>query len=459
MKILVLNGSPKGDYSVTLQTIRYLELVRPQHSFEVLNIGAKIKYFERNLADFERAVAEAELIMFAFPVYTFIAPYQVHRFIELIKERGIDLSGKYATTLTTSKHFYDMTAHGYIRDNCHDLGMKYIKGLSADMDDLTTEKGRQEAEAFLDYVAWQMAEGLCERAPEERAGLPLTEASPVMCERDEGEKTGDVVIITNREEDDEALLRMIQRFVAVSKRKCRVVNIREFPFIGGCLGCFRCAVSGKCVYKDGFDSFLRDELQTAEAMVYAFSIKDHSMGASFKLFDDRQFCNGHRTVTMGMPVGYIISGRLSEEENLRTIIEARADVGGNHLAGIAGNEGDANQEIDELAKRLEYALEKGYKQPQTFYGVGGMKIFRDLIWLMQGIMRADHKFYKAHGQYDFPQKKRGTMLLMKLLGGLLALPGAREKMGGKMREGMLMPYKKVLDKTRRELEKRAKRSE
>ena len=25
MKILVLNGSPKGDYSITLQTARYLE--------------------------------------------------------------------------------------------------------------------------------------------------------------------------------------------------------------------------------------------------------------------------------------------------------------------------------------------------------------------------------------------------------------------------------------------------
>ena len=35
------------------------------------------------------------------------------------------------------------------------------------------------------------------------------------------------------------------------------------------------------------------------------------MGALFKMFDDRQFCNGHRTVTMGKPVGYIIDGHLS----------------------------------------------------------------------------------------------------------------------------------------------------
>ena len=32
-----------------------------------------------------------------------------------------------------------------------------------------------------------------------------------------------------------------------------------------------------------------------------------------------------------------------------------------------------------------------------------MKIFRDLIWMMRGLMKADHEFYKAHGMYDFPQ--------------------------------------------------------
>ena len=75
-----------------------------------------------------------------------------------------------------------------------------------------------------------------------------------------------------------------------------------------------------------------------------------------------------------------------------------------------------------------------------------MKIFRDLIWLMQGMMKADHKLYKAHGQYDFPQKNRGMMLKMYLVGALLASPKIKSKLGSKMTEGMLMPYKKVLEK-------------
>ena len=33
-----------------------------------------------------------------------------HKFIELLKGEGMDLSSKYATQITTSKHFYDVTA-------------------------------------------------------------------------------------------------------------------------------------------------------------------------------------------------------------------------------------------------------------------------------------------------------------------------------------------------------------
>jgi len=74
-----------------------------------------------------------------------------------------------------------------------------------------------------------------------------------------------------------------------------------------------------------------------------------------------------------------------------------------------------------------------------------MKIFRDLIWLMQGMMRADHKFYKAHKQYDFPQKKRGTMFLMYLAGFMINNQKLRKKLGNNLNEGMISSYKKVVE--------------
>lgn len=447
MKILVLNGSPKGKYSITLQTIKFLELKNPDHQFEVLNVGQQIKKFEKDFSSAKEALENADLLIFSYPVYTFIAPCQLHRFIELMKENKVNVKGKFATQLSTSKHFYDVTAHHYIEDNCYDLGLKYIRGLSADMDDLLTDKGQKEALDFFNYTLWSVENDYYETFSKE---MPKPNNIPATVPECTEEKTGDVVIVTDCEEDNTQLKSMIDRFRAVLPLKTRIVNIREYEFSGGCLGCFNCAVSGKCIYKDGFDEYLRNNIQTAQAIVYAFTIKDHSMGARFKMYDDRQFCNGHRTVTMGMPFGYLVSGDYSKEMNLQTIIEGRAQVGGNFLAGVATDETNTNAEIDKMANNLVYALENKYVPPQNFLGIGGMKIFRDLIWQMQGMMRADHKFYKAHGQYDFPQKKKGRMIAMYFVGAMLANEKIKSKMGNKMNEGMLMPYTKLFEKLEKE---------
>lgn len=445
MNILVLNGSPKGEYSITLQTVRYVEKKFPAHSFTVLHVGQRIKAMEKDFSESRTMLEQADVLLFSYPVYTFIAPSQLHRFVELMKEHNIDVAGKIATQITTSKHFYDTTAHRYIRDNAEDMGMHFIRGLSADMEDLPTKKGQQEAENWFKHFLWcaehQFFEPCFTSTPTAPA-VPATAADSLSAE-----KNGNVVIIADLKPEDTQLAAMVERFRTKLPYNTRVVNIREYPFQGGCLGCFRCAVSGKCIWKDNFDEFLRNDIQTSDAMVYAFTISDHSMGARFKMYDDRQFCNGHRTVTIGMPVAYLISGNLSKEENLRTIIEGRAQVGNNILAGIATDEWDTDTSIDQMAASLAYSLEHKNTTPQNFYGVGGMKIFRDLIFQMRGFMRADHKFFKSHDQYDFPQKQWPKSLAMYLIGFLMANPKLHSKMGNKMNEGMLMPYKKVLDET------------
>ncbi|MBQ8201965.1 MAG: NAD(P)H-dependent oxidoreductase [Clostridia bacterium] len=448
MHILVLNGSPKGQNSITLQTVEYLKLVCPGHEWETLHVGQKIRALEKDFTPALQAVSRADLLLFCYPVYTFIAPCQLHRFIELMKEHAVDVRGKWASQISTSKHFYDVTAHRYIMENAQDMGLRFVRGLSADMDDLTMEKGRKEAVGFFRYLMWSIAQGRCEPdlLPQpEPARVPVT---PV--ETDMTDKPGDVVIITDCRPEDTQLAAMIARFQAVCPKKTRVVNIREYPFRGGCLGCFRCANSGKCVHKDGFDEFLRNDIQKSDAEVHAFTISDHGMSAAFKRYSDRQFCNGHRTVRMGAPIGYIVSGNYRCEENLRMIIEGRAEVGGNFLCGVATDEIDTDEAIDRLAASMAYALDNHLTQPKNFLGVGGMRIFRDLIWLMQGLMREDHRFFKRHGQYDFPQKQRGRMLAMYAVGFLMGNKTLQKKAGGKMTEGMLMPYRKVLDKARRE---------
>ena len=405
MKILILNGSPKGKNSITLQTALYLEKGHPEHTFKVLHIGQMTKTLEKDFSLAREALEEAELILFAYPVYTFLAPYQVHRFIELLKEDGVDLRGKYVSQLTTSKHFYDVTAHRYIEENCRDLGMRFIRGLSADMEDLLSERGQREAESWLEQIMFEIEENYWPTQPDSLSGSDLLERNP--------EETNPA-----QKADDTGKTERIYRSTLPETPKEKDYDV----VIVTCCG-------------DGEEN-LREMIRDFRRTLPCSTMKE---------YDDRQFCNGHRTVTQGSPVAYLISGDYSRERNLQMVVEARSEVGGNYLAGVATDEGDTAGAIQALADHLIFALEHKACRRMNFYGVGGTKIFRDLIYTMQGLMKADHKFYKEHGIYDdFPQKNRGTIWKMKLVGGLLAVPAVQEKMKGQLSGVIVEPYRKVI---------------
>lgn len=69
MNILVINGSPKGKYSITLQTSLYLEILYTEHHFQYLSVGQSIKSLEKDFTVAVDAMKEADLIIFSYPVY------------------------------------------------------------------------------------------------------------------------------------------------------------------------------------------------------------------------------------------------------------------------------------------------------------------------------------------------------------------------------------------------------
>ena len=220
----------------------------------------------------------------------------------------------------------------------------------------------EEARMFFDQLVFSCAHGPFV-APSPRAPRRDTPVYRPVLPAAAKTRDRDVVIVTNCADDDENLAGMIADFRAALPCESRVVNIRQFPFDGGCLGCFGCAITGKCVYKDGFDDFLRNTIQSADGFVYAFTISDHYTHSSFKCFDDRQFCNGHRTVTHGKPIAYLISGDYRYESNLQMIVEGRAEVGGNYLCGVATDEGDTTAALEGLAENLTFAMDHSLRRP------------------------------------------------------------------------------------------------
>ena len=75
MNILVLNASPKGKNSTTVHTALYLQALHPEHTFTVLPVGQCIRSYEKDFAPLRAELEQADLLLFSYPVYTFIAPY------------------------------------------------------------------------------------------------------------------------------------------------------------------------------------------------------------------------------------------------------------------------------------------------------------------------------------------------------------------------------------------------
>ena len=61
MKILVINGSPKGANSITLQTINFLQKRCPEHTFEVLHAGQRIKALKQK-PDSQKSASQQQII-------------------------------------------------------------------------------------------------------------------------------------------------------------------------------------------------------------------------------------------------------------------------------------------------------------------------------------------------------------------------------------------------------------
>jgi hypothetical protein len=126
---------------------------------------------------------------------------------------------------------------------------------------------------------------------------------------------------------------------------------------------------------------------------------------------------------------------------------------GANLAGAVSDESSSSEDLDRLLDQLmRQALANalnGYLRPQTFLGVGGMKIFRDDIYgRLRMIFPADHQAYKKNGLYKtFPQMDYSTMMGNTFGAPILNLSPIRKKFDKMIKKQMVEPYKQVVAKS------------
>ena len=460
MKIAVLNGSPKGELSVTVQYIRFIQKKFPGHEFRILNVAHDILRYEKDENRLRQVISEvksADGVIWAFPLYVFFVSSQYKRFIELIREKGVAdaFRDKYTCVLSTSIHFFDHTAHAYMRGICDDLGMKFTESYSADMDDLFMEDRRtmvlKWAEEFLKAIEFG--------APSARMYAPVSyngnDGNVFSYQPGKPKRkipTGEirVRVITDIESEMTNLANMVKRFSGALQGDVEVHDLREIDIRGGCLGCLECAFDNICVYKDGFVDFFNRVLRDADVVILAGAIKDRFLSARVKMFWDRRFFNGHVPVHVDKQVGFIISGPLCQLPNLQEILQANAEMSGANLSGVVTDESGESSAIDALidglaARCVDFARSR-YIRPKTFLGVGGHKIFRDQIWSrLRFPFDADFRFYEAHGMFDFPQNDDRHLEFSKKMIGMIQEPGMREMVRKMIKTEMLKGYQKIVE--------------
>ena len=454
MNICVINGSPKGKQSITLQHIHYGSKKNPEADFDIIDVAGRIVKIEKDEDRFEAIVnkmAAADAVIWSFPVYYALVPSQLKRFVELLYERcapGL-FRDTYTTSFTTSINFFDHTAHNYMQGVCEELGFQYIKGYSAHMDDFFREKQR---EAMNRFFAWFV--GMVEQkvAVEKKYAVRRPKAviyrpEPV-ADREIGSRQR-VLLLTDGTEEDGNLNRMVAVFRKTSSMAVEEINLHDIPMKNGCTGCCNCGYDNTCRQKDGFQEFFSDRFKGADIIIIAGTIRDHYLSALWKRFFDRSFFNGHAPVLMGKRLGFIISGPLRRIQNLRELLEAYGEIWHMKTTGIVTDEHAASGEITghirAFAKELELVNENNMAFGARFYRVGGSKIFRDFIYNTRAVFSADHSFYKKHGFYkDFPQRQIKKRLLNISFSFFLCIPPLRKRIHKDFIPGMVAPYKKVL---------------
>lgn len=452
MKITVLNGSPKGDVSVTMQYVKWLSKQFPQHDYQILNIAAQISQIEREEESFKivlDAVEVSDVVLWSYPLYIMLVHSNYKRFIELIFERNAQdvFRGKCAAQLATSIHFFDHTALAYINGICDDLGMRYLGAFSAEMDDLKCLEKREALCAFMKCIEVGVLNGV---NPTRNYATPVNQAivyQPGIVADRQALNNKRAVILIDGYDPNTNLGRMVDAFRNRLEEPVELIDLDEIPMKGGCLGCIHCGFDNECIYGDSDGVIpLYERLRTYDIIVYALTIRDRYFSARWKQFVDRQFYRTHQPTFETARMAYLISGPLQQLPMLREIIDGGAQFDSAGLIGIATDEADTSdgidRNIDALCRSLAFYATNDVKLPQTFLAIGGIKLFRDEMWgHLRPVFQADHRYYKSHGIYDFPQKDYGVRLRNLLVTPILKLPSAKRWFQKNMKENMVRTFK------------------
>lgn len=467
MKIVVFNGSPKGDLSITLQYAHYFARlfgIEPSksaatdvqslngHRCTVLNVGQDIGRLRASRADFDdvmSAVAECDLVLWASPVYCLMVPSQLKEFIEMIFEEGAQgpFVGKYAAVIATSTHAGDHFVVRYLNGICDDLGMNYLGAFSAEMFDLLRSPYRQHFEAFAHDIVRSVSAHTpmpCNHAKLRRsavtyspslsgARMPLGHRRMVIFAEDDNGRVSN-------------LSAMVQHFVGCVDGRVDLVSLTSLGIDGGCCGNTAiCGYEHHCARSDGFAEAFARHAAACDIVVFAASTHDRFLSAQFTQFLNRCFVAGHVPTFAHKQMAWIISGPLRQLGGVRDFIESVAEFHMANLADVVTDEDDDSTRIDalleSLAGRLAWFAERSFVRPPTQAGIAVAKISRHIVVRNRFLFRADYRFFGKGLGYDLKPNRWLFRVANSILSPLMTIPAFRKFVVARFPKWLVSPFR------------------
>ncbi|MDD3877818.1 MAG: NAD(P)H-dependent oxidoreductase [Bacteroidales bacterium] len=449
MNILVINGSPQKEKSVTLHYVLFIKKFLNQHDFTFLHIS---DFDKPNFECIKDKIIKADAIIWSFPVYFFSIPAQLKFIIEQIFDNGLDtyFKGKYASAVSTSIKLYDSMAHKYIHAISEQMGLLFFDGFSAEINDIFNKKERERLKQYaLTFTDFALSKKQIHPSFSyvQKAMPPLYDAPKKASENLFQGLNNALVLYTNdfyNSETHESLYLLKQHSV-----KGHYINFSEEKF-GFCTGCLQCGYDNKCSRNDGFDIFFKTYTTHADPLIFIIEARDLIISHKWKIFIDRIFFNGHIPMFQNKRAGIIITGTMPDYSIVVPYLELWCKAHGATLCGTVIKELSKNHfesDLSSLLSKIDTHIKNNYISPPSSESITVKHIVSSYVNLdLKPIFYADKTYYKkpfdlkSFGK-SFTIHIRNFFLLL-----LLRIPSIRKAFYKKMVYFRTKKFSTLIDK-------------
>jgi len=457
MKIVVINGSPKGnDLSITIQHIKYLQKEFSENDFEIIPVSKKIKKIENDKNFFDSimlSIKESKIVIWAFPVYFYMIPGQLKRFIEIIFDRKIEniFNGKYSTAISTSGGVFDYPAHEYIHAVSEDLGMNFMSGFSFNSvteKDLLKPVFQESYKSFFNYLIYNAKNNIKLRRQNNPIEYSRKVFNPKINYNSEVKRKDKKILLLTDHLAGTNLDHMIKFFINEFDYIIEIININEINIKTGCIGCVQCQFTGKCIINDDIKNIIEDKMIHSDGIIFAAAIKDRHLSSQWKMFIDRSIFISNKPVFRDKYTLFLISGPLAQVRQVLDFMNIYGSVRSFENIGFLSDDNRSNDDLTDaiknIARDFEYYIENKIKKPFIFYNKAYHLSIRDIIYTYSSAKKSTYNYFKKHKLFDYPHKKLNHFIQHHLYNFVFNFPVINKKLKKNVLNIAVKPFKKFL---------------